>query len=1371
MIGHRYELIDALGEGGIGAVYRSFDRLTRQQIAFKRLKVPGSETTTGGSANGDRLLSLAAEFRTLAALRHPHIISVIDYGFDADRQPYFTMELLTNARPITVAGRLADRATRLRYLTELLQALAYLHRRGVIHRDLKPANVLVTQDDVTKVLDFGLAQGIIPRSPNESGKFAGTLPYMAPELFLGAAATVQSDLYAAGLIAYELLAGRYPFDRTSPARLEAFLSQTPDLSEIEPPLAAVIARLLAKDPLARPPSAEAVIDDLYRALGQAPPQESEGIRESYLQASAFVGRQRDLSTLKTALQTTINGQGSAWLIGGESGVGKSRLLDELRIRALVRGVTVVRGQAVEGGGLPYQLWRDVLPHLVLSAAVSDSEAAVLRALVPNIGALLNRDIPAAPDLPGQDGRRRLAATIAALITRQPGTLLVLLEDLHWADESLAPLQHLLGALQRWARLMIVATYRSDERPALPDVLPGMERLMLERLDADDVEALAVSMLGEDARQPELVSLLQRETEGNVFFLIEVVRALAEASGRLADIAAMRLPETVFAGGVQQIVRRRLARVPDWGQRLLKVAAVIGRQVDLAVLHQITTTEADSGLLAGRSLDQWLTACANAAVLAVDEAHWRFAHDKLREALVSDLTPDETPDLHRCIAQALEAVYPHDEARAELLADHWGAAGEIDKEAYYIGRAAERMTQFTGEYASAQRLIERGLARLPAADPRRVALLNQLASAQRVLGDYAAAHQTAEAARLWAERHNDQAGLALSLNHLGHIAERQGEYTTARAAYEQSLAIRRALGDRDGIATSLNRLGSVAADLGESTAARSYFEQSLAIRREINDQRGIGTTLNNLGLVVSNQGDFSGANDYFQQSLAIQRIIGDQRGIAISLNNLGVVAATQSDYAAAEQHYQESLKLFREVGDRRGTADVLNNLGMVTADQGDYAAARDRHFQESLTLFRELGDRRGMASALVNLGLVAAALGDHPIAQACYQESLALLRAVGDRRGSATVLNEMGRISTDLGDFADADAYFQESLALHRALGDQRGIALVLASQGQRAEALGEYAAATDAYTASLALLRAIGDRQQSAYSLAGLGRSAARQGLGDQARAHFAESVAILRELGDQRGLAETLAAVAALHLDHDEIETARALLYEGLKAADTLLAAPEMVRLLAVVARWALHPHQAQRQALETRDERMQRAASYAAAVLLRTGMGQRAIRDDVARDLVPRLVLAIGQARWQQTLERGEFMPLEVIVMRALIDLAPPDQQAQLALRERLTLRRSEGHRADLELTRALVGIVRWHLNSGNTLRSAELIGLMETVQAADSDHSIHRMIDELRRVVTDKLDADTLDAALEAGRLLDLDSEITTELADLDSHSSDD
>lgn len=933
VIGHRYVILDQIGAGGMGTVHRAKDRLTGETIALKRVLLPSGNLTHSTEVDGkDHYLSIAMEFRTLAGLRHPHIISVLDYGFDTEKKPYFTMELLKNAQTITQAAKDQPLATQVRLVNEMLLALAYLHRRGVIHRDLKPDNVLVTEAGAVKLLDFGLASDTTTKSnPDETNDIGGTMAYMSPELFTGGMPHVASDLYAAGMIAYEIFTGGYPFNLESfGTLLNNILEVKPHTGLLDADLAEVLDSLLAKDPTQRPQNANLVIRTLSEATSQPIPPESQTILESFLQASKFVGRDQELHQLQVMLKGAANGESTCVLIGGESGVGKSRLVDELRTRALVQGAMVLRGQSISEVSLPYQLWRDPLRRLVLSTEVSDLEAGILKEIVPEISTLLERDIPEVAELSGAVWRQRLDLTIVDLIKRQRDPLVIILEDLQWADESLSPLQQLLQVNNQLDHLLILGTYRSDETPDLPKSLPDAQHIMLQRLNEREMADLSESMLGEVGKQRKVLDLLKREAEGNAFFMVEVVRVLAEEAGRLQNITVATLPPRVFAGGVRQIVERRLGRVPDWAKPPLRVAAVIGRQLDLRVFQDVYTPDAGA-----MKLEAWLAVCSDAAVLEIQDNVWRFSHDKIRERLLADLPVDERPQLRREVAEAIERLYPDDESYAEVLMEHWREAGNTAKEVMYISKVANTLVRFTAEYDKAQRLLERGI---------------QLTDAKHLL-------------------HPE------FLNYLSEIHWRQGNYNAAKPYAEDALALARPVNQWQEAARSLTHLGIISIYQGNFDSANQYFEDNLQISREHDDLKGTAHSLNNLGNLANMRGEFTKAADYHQLALQMRRDIGDQHGVAGSLANIGIVAEVQGDYKAANDYYQQCLEIFQEIGDRHSIASILGNMGHIAHAQKDYTAAYT-YYENSLEISREIGDRRGIAEALNNLGLTMTALRDH-----------------------------------------------------------------------------------------------------------------------------------------------------------------------------------------------------------------------------------------------------------------------------------------------------------------------------------------------------------------------------------------------------------
>lgn len=673
LINNRYQLDSLLGAGGMGKVYRATDRLTKTQVALKRVELP-SQTTQSTSEQDELRVAISREFRTLATLHHPHIVSVLDYGFDG-RYPFFTMTYLPEAQPLDKVFFDKPLPQKINFLVQLLQALAYVHRRGIIHRDLKPANVLVVREQQVQVLDFGLAWEAT-HSRSQTQQAAGTLLYMAPELFNDALASVASDLYAFGVLAAELLQGYAPFANQNIASLlSKILGGLPDLTDLPTPFLPVVEQLLAKEPAHRLASAEAVIEALCRAANLPLPEESAVLRESYLQSAKFVGRQAELENLRYSLKQLVQEkQGEVWLIGGESGVGKSRLVDEIAIRAQVMGIVTLRGQGVANGGVLYQFWGEPLRRLILTTTLDPTEMSLLKMIIPDIAELLGVELTPLPALDTQTEQAQLLQMVVTIFQRQTQPTLLILEDLQWAQESLAVLRHLAVEIEQMP-LLILGTYRDDETADLPHQIPLAQSIKLTRLKREAIEELSEAMLGETGRTPQLLNLLEQETEGNTFFIVEVIRALAEEAGTLADIGRMSLPERVLAGGVQQLIQHRLARVPQdpTSQLLLKLAAVAGRELDKSLLID--------GLEKG-VFEQWLTVCSNIALLERSETGWRFSHDKFREAILDQLDPAERPMLHRQIAQRLEKLYAHEPAYLALLMEHWYAAGEGEKAVEY-----------------------------------------------------------------------------------------------------------------------------------------------------------------------------------------------------------------------------------------------------------------------------------------------------------------------------------------------------------------------------------------------------------------------------------------------------------------------------------------------------------------------------------------------------------------------------------------------------------------------------------------------------------------------------------------------------------------
>lgn len=683
IIGNRYLLLNMLGEGSMGAVYRVVDRLQGNLVALKKVARDTGDLNFATASAFDSPksldLALANEFQILARLRHPHIVSVLDYGFDADKRPYFTMDLLPNARTIHEAALERSYADRIQLLLQLLEALAYFHQRGIIHRDLKPENVLVDERGQLRVLDFGLALSAEYATQAEEMLY-GTLAYMAPEVLQGQPARAQSDLYGFGLIAYHVLGGSYPFDVSNARQLiDNVLYDIPDVSRFASAIGRFLERLLAKDPEDRYQNVDQVIDALCEATDFPRPQESPAIRESYLQTAPFVGRVPEMRTLLDMIDNIQTHKGAVCLVGGESGVGKSRFLNEIRVHALVRNIPVLQGQAIAEGSTPYHVWRRIFQWLAIVTELTDLEAQVLKDFLPSSAETL-QDVPPAPELSGQAAQERLINVIADILRRHTTPIIVLLEDLQWAGaESLKLLRELVRVVPE-SHVLIVGSYRHDESPQLAQDIPGAMVLKLERFNRDEISTLTHSILGSSELRPEIVDFLERETAGNGFFLVETLRALARETGELRKVSATDVDTPVAAGGVIAVLQQRLSRLSEESLNVLRLAAIIGRELNVALLAH---------LFPETNLQHWLVTCSDAAVLEAREDRWYFAHDKLREHLLAHLRQEEgvARQLHHQVATAIEAVYAEHDRYVPALAHHWTQARNPTKATYYLEKAA------------------------------------------------------------------------------------------------------------------------------------------------------------------------------------------------------------------------------------------------------------------------------------------------------------------------------------------------------------------------------------------------------------------------------------------------------------------------------------------------------------------------------------------------------------------------------------------------------------------------------------------------------------------------------------------------------------
>jgi predicted ATPase len=891
-------------------------------------------------------------------------------------------------------------------------------------------------------------------------------------------------LYAVGVICYELFAGHHPFSTENTGKLiQAVLNETPDVFslEIDSEMREVLEKLLDKKPENRYSSAAQVIRALNEATNLTLPVETSATRESFLQAAPFAGREAELAVLLHELENAVAGQGGGWLIGGESGVGKSRLIDELKTYALVKGALVLRGQGISESGNPYQPWRDVIRRLCLTDDLTPADMSILKPLVPDIAALMRQDdVPDAPELDAAAAQDRLFRTVEQLLRRQEQLTVLILEDLHWSDAASLLLLERIVNLTGKHKLLVIGTFRDDDRPDLADKLKSMKVLKLRRLSDEGIESLATSILGEGGRQQAVIDLLKKESDGNAFFLIEVVRALTEQmGGHLDDIAQNPLPEKVFAGKVSDILQRRLDRVTPESRRLLRLAAVSGRHLDRPVLLEIIFSASGTTPLKTLNLDDWLRTCAEAAILEVEDEAWRFAHNKIREGLLGELTAEELAGFHYRVAAAIEKVYPGGKDHLAVLAYHYEMAGSKDKAAEYYRRAAKEAQEAYAPEAAID-YYHKALSFLSEdALSARLNIYNGLGKMLRWQTRFDEARAIYASMRDAAESTGDKVARAQAWIGLGDVESNQGN---REAAYENAVyaeAAARSAGD------------SAQAELVEALGNRAWglyrlrkYEEGLTVAQEmldlstrLNFRSEIGRGQNILGIVNFMLGRVEQAVNHMQQALDISRELGDKNGIALRLNNLGEFHRHNGNHTEAVQFYEQALPVFREIGRRDAELVLLNNLGGVRVALGEYQAAENdlrqiaelvgsgdwwgfsesyrflaeaclgqRKYEEAaeaayqaLLASQKSGEQEEIGKAWRVLG-IAAAKTESPVslngvtytASGCYEESLKIF--IDDNAERAHTLREWARYELQHGSDEKGGKMFMEARDIFQKLG-------------------------------------------------------------------------------------------------------------------------------------------------------------------------------------------------------------------------------------------------------------------------------------------------------------------------------------------------
>ncbi len=1047
----RYRLDEQIGEGGAGIIFKATDEQLGRVVAIKLL-------TADSGMTADKQARFRTEARSVARLNHPNIVTLYDFA-EAREQPYLVLEYIPGqdlwAFDNTFSPNLMPFEESLPIIDSVLAALEYSHRHNVIHRDLKPENVMITPEKQVKVMDFGLARIQGQSRLTQEGLVAGTASYLAPELALGEAGNYRVDLYALGVIMYELFTGRRPFSGEDPLTVISQHIHAPVVPpqrynpNIPDELQAIILKLLAKQPDDRYVNATEVRQALapvqqrlengsgeLEMTGSARPNDlltidvtaSHQVLLDRIARGKIVGRENEVAELKRRWNLARLGELEVEplvLISGEAGIGKTRLLREFQVYAGLRDGYVLHGLAREqDAGTPYALFAHALrnyvreqPAEVLRRQAPGFIAAELVKLAPQLAEKVGYIEPNPPLTPESERARLLEQVSKFLLNmaREQPTLL-LLDDLHFADPASLNLLETLVHQSKGAALLMAGAYRDvalsfahpiNHLVAASSSAKLLYPLSLRRLSRDGVEQMLSALLA-DSVSEGFVNTIYHATEGNPLFVEEVVKSLAVDGqirlhqGRWAQRDTDRLN---VPGSIKSVLGGRLERVNKSTRELLQLAAVIGRNFTLDLLALAGPYDDESIQWAiEEALRYQLVEVCN----IVDQPthltninvniEYQFQHALIRETLYEELRSLRRRRLHRKVAEATEMLSAQKNLSLmpAVVAHHFIAAAQEERAVPYLRQAGQAASAV---YANAEA----------------VEYLNQ---AREILDDVAL-DLTGEAQ----QRNLDEQFELLSQERT--ILNLIGDSDRELAALELLQSIAKAVGDQKRSVEVMSRLASYYWQVGRLNQAEEIAYQTLKIAEENDDLQGELFCLEQIARIYWTRRKVESMR-FATEALMIARELGDRRREGRLTELIGhIYTDTLHDVERATLHFKKALEICRETDNRFDEAWTLWGMGGLALLVDDYTGALER-YNEAMQISKDIGATLQVGWDLYHMGDAHYSLGNYEQALEYYQQAQMIFNTSQHIRGKIYSLISLGLIFSATGQDDEATMYLEQA---------------------------------------------------------------------------------------------------------------------------------------------------------------------------------------------------------------------------------------------------------------------------------------------------------------------------------------------------------
>ncbi|MFQ5752098.1 MAG: tetratricopeptide repeat protein, partial [bacterium] len=1028
------------------------------------------------------------EARIAAKLVHPNIVTIHEVG-KAKLGRYIVMEFV-DGTPLTKLLQTQgafESGRAMKLTTQILSGVQYAHSMGILHRDIKSENIFVTVKDHVKILDFGIAKIMAKEGLTVAGDILGTVEYMAPEQLLGEPIDIRCDIYAVGIVFYQILTNKLPFTDSSPAAvLYKQLNEDPTPpsyynGKIKKELDQIVLKAIDKNREDRWESAEAFSEALetmlkhdfaptsLHALGpeqifsDSSASEAEKGLDSNNLCPVFIGREQEFKKLVRLFKQSSHGQGQTVILKGEAGVGKSTLAERFQNYARQNQAWVLYGACLYQEGMDaYLPYIDALRQFFSkeSHSLPEDERLQLKNIVHDKVPILKEfterfTTTFGPTASISEGAAEFNSgnlfegiynLISFLATKRP--VLLIIDDLQWADEASLRLFHYISRYVANNRILLMGISRTDRYDLQKDGKPTMiidvlarirrevnfEEITLDRLNRESCDLLIDKSLSPALFTEEFYERIYIETKGNPLFVTETLKLLRESGVIFFNddywFNKQDELELVVPTRVEDVFIRRLSGLSDEEHEILQVAAVQGYKFDVSLVSQLLEIPKIKLLKIFQRVER------ESQIIASTERGYQFEHPMLADLLYNEIPIALRREYHLMLANELEKMHgPEFGALVGDVAQHFRRGGDDIRAAPLLYQAGVRAFGLSA-YRESSLCFED--------------LIDSIERSGQTMAEIISPSDV--------------------YFKLGICYEESSRWQESLEAYNTLLQISEKTNQPKGQTDALLRIGRIHGKLGNWELALSNYERCLQIAKQHQVPNMISRVYNNIGIIYFQTGDYDQATKYFEQTLVAVDCEKGAFDQAHALTNIGIIANIRGDHSAALVSYQKALKIYESKGNRQDLARIYHNIGMTHTDRREWDEAIHA-FKRCLKLANEVEDKQLYALTYLNMGKTLVRQRNLNKAKEYIEKALKIFKRTDDTLNVAEAYHLFGLIYDTQGDYSASEKFLLESIKINEKLEYQEGLAESYVSYGNICRNHGDSELAKEYYEKALETFR------------------------------------------------------------------------------------------------------------------------------------------------------------------------------------------------------------------------------------------------------------------------------------------------------------